>query len=293
MKANSKSSKSWTGILCCAVLIWFIQFAGSAWAAEDKELFDKGSTYSLRGQWDKAIDCYRRLVSQYPTSRHAEEAQFWIGFCQQQSGDYSPAIQTFRTFAARYPTSSYAPQALYRMGEIYENNLNEYDKAIVVYGAVGSQYPASPEAAPSLNRKATIEEQVQNNFKGARQTYQRVLSMAESKKDMYPEYEISARDRIAFIQENSDNGYKPLKIYTRALSLEESGAIDKAIEGYCSIVKKYPKSSLVDDASFRMIKCWERKGVITKVREEGWHFLSAFPTSKYAPQVRLLLQIYR
>lgn len=278
-------------VVCGVVLICFIMLTGFVLADEEGDLYLQGSLYCQQLQYDKAIDVFQKLVGKYPSTRFLD-SYFWIGYCQQQSGNYQQAIQTYRMFASRYPQSGYAAEALYKIGEIYEKNLNDYDKAIVAYSEVGKSFPRSQVEVKSLVRTANIQELVKKDFLGAKQSYQRVNELVSDNKNVYSGYKEKSRERIAFIQENSDNGYQPLKLYTQSLAFEEQGNIEKALEGYNSILKKYPKSALVDDASFRIIKCWEKKGVIPKVKEEGRNFIKSYPGSEYAPQVQTIIQKY-
>ena len=293
MKVNDTMNGLRASVLFCVVLLCFALTMRAASAGEDEKLYNQGSVFCMQGQWDRAIECFSKVVTQYPSAPFAEPSYFWLGYSRQQSGDYSQAVQTLKAFAAKYPQSKYAPEALYKVGEIYDKNLNSNQKAIAAYSEVENRYPSSQQAIKSLLNKAKNQELKANDFYGAQQSYSRAITLANENKSVYQGDKEKAQERLNFIQRHSDNDYKPLTLYTQAVTAEESGNIDRAIEGYRAIVNSYRRSSLVDDAAFRKIKCWERKGVIMKVKEESRSFLSNFPKSSYIPQVKSLLRSYR
>jgi tol-pal system protein YbgF len=278
-------------ILLLVALLALSMGLGKVFAGEEEELYLKGNTFCMQSQWDRAIENFRNLVSRYPDTKYAD-ARFWIGYCQVERGEYTEAVETFKSFVQKYPRDNYAAQALYKIGEVYEKYLNDYDKAVSAYNQVERQFPESSVAQQARFNNAYIQEFANQNFSVAQSKYKEVEKTSQSRKDVYPGYGEKAQQRIAFINQHSDNGYKPLRLYTQSLNLEEHGKPDKAIEGYGSLISKYPRCSLADDSAYRMIKCWESKGVVAKVAEECRKFLASYPDSDFVPQVRLLLKRY-
>jgi TolA-binding protein len=280
-------------IFILLVLSLFFHLAGEsrAFAGEEEELYLKGNTYCMQSQWDKAIENFRNLLSRYPDTKYAD-ARFWIGYCQVERGEYTEAIDTFKSFQKKYPRDSYSAQALYKIAEVYEKYLNDYEKAIAAYNQVEKQFPESSVAQQARFNNAYIQEFANQNFPAAQSKYREVEKTSQSRRDVYPGYGEKAQQRIAFINKHSDYDYKPLKLYTQSLNLEEHGKLDKAIEGYTSMISKYPRCTLADDAAYRIIKCWEGKGVVAKVADECRKFLAGYPDSEFVPQVRVLLKKY-
>gem|GEM_PF-1927658 len=281
-----------SGVISILVLtVCVIMLSGAAQAGEEQDLYSQGSTYCIQNQWDRAIESFTALLKKYPSTQY-EDSSFWLAYCYAEKGNYEVAIERFKAFVQKYPRNGYAAQALYKVGEINEKYLNDYEKAILAYKEVQKRFPESPAAFQSMMNKAIINEVIQQDFQSAKIAYQEVMGQSRSRKDVSPVYKEMAAQRIAFITQNSDNGYKPLKIYTQSSNYEEQGKLDKAIEGYAGLILKYPQSNIADNAQFRLIKCWERKAVVPRMREEARKFLASYPGSEFAPQVKLLLQKY-
>jgi len=273
-----------------ALAVCILLLSGAAYAGEEENLYSQGSSYCMQNQWDRAIESFNTLLKKYPSTKFVD-SHFWIAYCQAEKGSYEVAIGRFRDFAQKHPRNGYAAQALYKVGEINEKYLNDYEKAILAYKDVQKKFPESRESVQSAMNNAFIKEFKEKNFQEAINGYKQIVQ-SYSRPDVYSGYREMAAQRIAFITQNSDNGYKPLKIYTQSSNYEEQGKLDKAIEGYANLILKYPQSSLADNAQFRLIKCWERKSVVPRMKEEARKFLASYPGSEFAPQVKLLFQKY-
>lgn len=274
-----------------AFAVCLLLLSGAAYAGEEENLYSQGSSYCMQNQWDRAIESFNALLKKYPSTQFVD-SHFWIAYCHAEKGNYEVAIARFRNFAQKYPRNGYAPQALYKVGEINEKYLNDYEKAILAYKDVQKKFPESPVAVQSAMNNAFIREFTNKDFPGAINEYKAMMAKLDSRPDVYSGYREMAAQRIAFITQNSDNGYNPLKIYTQSSNYEEQGKLDKAIEGYAGLILKYPQSNIADNAQFRLIKCWERKSVVPRMKEEARKFLASYPGSEFAPQVKLLIQKY-
>ncbi|MDQ7823560.1 MAG: tetratricopeptide repeat protein [Candidatus Eremiobacteraeota bacterium] len=278
-------------VLVMLILVFFCIAPSGANAGEEEDLYVQGNSYCMQQQWDKALESFSTLIRKYPSTRFGD-TPFWVGYCQMEKGDYSQAIETFKGFISKNPNNSYVAQAMYKVGEIYEKYLCDYNKAVLAYGDVAKRFPESQVAVQSLFNNAVIKEFTQGDFSGAQRNYQKVTQIAGGNTNVYSGYKERAQQRIAFIEKNSDNGYRPLKIYTQSFALEEQKKLDKAMEGYTGLLAKYPASTLADDAQFRIMKCWEKRGVVAKVKDAGRKFLKDYPQSEYVPQVKTMLQKY-
>jgi TolA-binding protein len=291
MKPEIGNSASKLLLLVLALLSMVMLIRAPAFAAEEESLYIQGNASIMQCQWDKAIEDFSELLRKYPGTRFVD-ASFWIGYCLNEKGNYMQAIEKFRSFATKYPQNSYSSQALYKIGEIYEKNLSDYNKAIDAYNVVERKFPASQAAVQSIVNRSNLTESLGNNFGQAQDGYGKVIRMVTERKDIYQGYKDMAQQRVTFITANSDFGYKPLKIYNQAMAFEEHNRMEKAYECYIALIGTYPKSTLADNSSFRIVKYWEKKGLIPKVKEEGKKFLSTYPQSEFAPQVRAILQKY-
>ncbi len=68
------------------------------------------------GEYEAAIDRFRRFLQNHESSDYADNALFWMGECYFKLGDYERAVLTFQDVVKRYPGGNKVPDALYRQG---------------------------------------------------------------------------------------------------------------------------------------------------------------------------------
>lgn len=71
----------------------------------------KGQGYVDTGEIDKATAIFLKLLIEYPASRPAAEATFFMGYCLMLQGQFENASQALRLVVQDYATSRYAQKA--------------------------------------------------------------------------------------------------------------------------------------------------------------------------------------
>ena len=87
------------------------------------------------------------VVEQIPTV--SEEDAYTAAYAQIQKRDFTQAVQQMSDFLAQYPSSRYAGNAHYWLGELYFAE-NDLDKSNVDFNTVLQNYPQSNKIAASL-----------------------------------------------------------------------------------------------------------------------------------------------
>lgn len=77
-------------------------------------LMDLGRQQLARGATSAARAAFSDLLTQYPTSDLAPEAQYWIAEAYSSAGNAVEADSVFALVAEKYPTSERAPVAIYK-----------------------------------------------------------------------------------------------------------------------------------------------------------------------------------
>lgn len=135
--------------------------------------FNIGVTLEKQGNLPESIAAYQALITKYPDSPAAAEAQYQIGFVywsQSRSGSYDrmasdKAREAFEDFIARYPKSEKIPQAQENLKSLSEREIQGalgiakfYDKqknykaAYIYYNQTIKQQPGSADAETAKNR---------------------------------------------------------------------------------------------------------------------------------------------
>jgi tol-pal system protein YbgF len=71
------------------------------------------------GQYQQSIAAFEKFKTQYPDSKYADNAQYWLGEANYVSREYKKALDAFQQLIARYPNSSKIPGARLKIGYVY------------------------------------------------------------------------------------------------------------------------------------------------------------------------------
>jgi tetratricopeptide (TPR) repeat protein len=92
--------------------------------------------------WTEAASAFLRFVRKNPTSPHAGEASFWVGYCQVKSQNFEQAIHTLQPFVESRSEEKWADDALLQLGHAYQG-AGEGDLALECWKRLVEKYPES------------------------------------------------------------------------------------------------------------------------------------------------------
>ena len=118
------------------------QPAGPGPATLYKLAFDQMS----RGSHSTARTGFQDLLTQYPSSDLAPDAQYYIGETLQAEGNTAAADSVFSVVVSKYPTTPRAATALYKHG-LFLQKAKRDREARQAFQTVIDKYPRSDEAA--------------------------------------------------------------------------------------------------------------------------------------------------
>jgi len=122
----------------------------------DEDLYNKSLAIYRDGKFKEAMTGFERLIAQYPESRYAENAQFWIGECHMSMKQYEQAILAFQKVITDYPKGNKVPGATYRQAiAFYE--INDKISARLLLNRVIRSYPKSEEAGLAKKKLDAIK----------------------------------------------------------------------------------------------------------------------------------------
>jgi len=94
--------------------------------------YQSGVVYRYKGDENKAINSFEKLIRQYPEADKADDALFQIAQITYETGDYGSAIDKYQNYVRKYPESNYIPYCLLNQAVSY-NNLKNYKGAAENY----------------------------------------------------------------------------------------------------------------------------------------------------------------
>ncbi|MEW6752292.1 MAG: tetratricopeptide repeat protein [Candidatus Latescibacterota bacterium] len=100
---------------------------------------------------EQATEQFRAFLDRYPKHPQAPNALKQLAMIAQQKGDMDGAISHYSKLLTDYPKSDQADEAQFMIAFIYEEYLHDLDQARVAYQRVIDNYPSS-ELAESAQR---------------------------------------------------------------------------------------------------------------------------------------------
>ena len=98
-----------------------------------------------QGDYEAARDGFQKLIKQYPKSKNADNAQFWIGEIYYHEKWYEKAILEYQKVIEEYPDGNKVQASLLKQGFAFLN-LGDTSNARLILSELIKKYPKSNEA---------------------------------------------------------------------------------------------------------------------------------------------------
>ncbi|MGB6012140.1 MAG: tol-pal system protein YbgF [Desulfobacterales bacterium] len=98
-----------------------------------------------QGDFEAAREGFNKLITQYPTSKNADNAQFWIGEIYYHEKWYEKAILEYQKVIEIYPKGNKVQASLLKQGFAFLN-LGDKSNARLILSELIKKYPKSNEA---------------------------------------------------------------------------------------------------------------------------------------------------
>ena len=121
----------------------------------EAELYATGKQAFDDGQYDAAREKFQELISTYPKSKNADNAQFWVGEIYYREKWYEKAIMEYQKVIENYPDGNKVPASLLKQGLSFYN-LNEQANARLILQEMINKYPTSNEAKIAREKLKTF-----------------------------------------------------------------------------------------------------------------------------------------
>ncbi|MBL7685021.1 MAG: tetratricopeptide repeat protein [Deltaproteobacteria bacterium] len=185
---------------------------------------------------------------------------------------FEDAIKIYLNLADADPKNTKTPEILLQIGDIYNLSLNQIDKALQTYTLVSIRYPSTNFALQAFTKKAEIYfatdqhqqalkeyQNILENFPNLKEKelYQLKLGIAHLK---LKQFEGARREFKLILDQNLNTPLADQVLFHTANSYFLEDKPNQAIPIYQSLIKNYPKSSMLDEAKFNMADCYESLG---------------------------------
>ncbi len=123
--------------------------------AGPNQLYMTGRDQLLRGATATARMTFQELITNYPQSDYAADAQFWIAESLAKENNVPAADAAYAAVVSAYPTSAKAPTALYKRAQLVLKQGNTA-QARQLFEQVISRFPRSDEAELATEALKTL-----------------------------------------------------------------------------------------------------------------------------------------
>ena len=179
-----------------------------------KTLLDIGIIYYDQGDYNTAITNFQQLITDFPDSEYADDAQYYIAWSYYNLASYEQAISEFEKIKNNYPNSEFIDDSDFYIAYCNEKKLGYYVKALLQYYSFLDNYPES-EYADDAQLGIGDCCYAMSQYNSAIEGYQKVI-------DNYPQSHL-----LALAQYSIAHSYRRMAKYDNAIN-----AFEKVIDNY-------------------------------------------------------------
>ena len=203
----------------------------------DYAYYQKGLVLTYLEKNIEAKAQFDLVVTQFPTSRYADDALFQTASIDFEKGNYQVAIRAYSQLIKFKPKSYLVPAALLKRAGAY-NNIQVFEESIRDYRRILSDFPTSTSASGAL---IGVQEALANV--GRSEEFSAILSDYKKRNPESTEVE-----KLAY--ENAKNLYFTNKY-------------PQAIDAFIEFINDYGSSSLAYDAAFYVAESYYKTNQIS------------------------------
>jgi TolA-binding protein len=184
----------------------------------------------------QAVDLYRQVLSEYPTSQLADEALFGVGLAMEQSGDFDEALRTLESLERRFPSNDFVEQARDAVKRIQLFELKSRETGVEKLALLIGDVIAQKSRGDLSFRLAEIYFHELKDYEHASQYFRAALDAGVDAKNEPSAWYYRAK------------GYEYVAWKAEKEKPEHGGMIARACDAYEELLKRFPSSDFSDDA---------------------------------------------
>ncbi len=96
---------------------------------DDFGLFNQAMDLRIRREWDQALEKYRLLKQNFPTSKYVDDAEFWSAYIMEEQGKDEEAFSAYQLLKDNYPGSPWVDDATMRQIGLAEKFMRQGKKS--------------------------------------------------------------------------------------------------------------------------------------------------------------------
>ncbi len=122
----------------------------------EEDLYESALAKFRAGKSEEALAGFKHFLGNYPKSKLADNAQFWVGECYFSLRQYEQAILAYQEVIKNYPDGNKVPNAMLRQALAF-NEINDTTSAKLLLKKIVKTYPNSSEAKIAEAKLKTVK----------------------------------------------------------------------------------------------------------------------------------------
>ncbi|OGD74566.1 MAG: hypothetical protein A2Y64_00925 [Candidatus Coatesbacteria bacterium RBG_13_66_14] len=208
------------------------------------EWFELGKGYYEKEEWEAARGCFENVMIVYPSSKYADDSQFYLGMAYYDEGLYLEAQAIFEDMAASYPNSPLTDDARYNIGRCYFKRAPDFQRDTELIKAAVGEYRRTLKLFPG----SELTPQIQEAIREAEELEARKLDhiVYVYRRMDHPRSVILYTDML--LGSYPDSMYVPRNLWRRGEALLDLGYTDDARSDFERVLAEYPDDEYAADA---------------------------------------------
>jgi len=125
--------------------------------AAEREAYQQAFDLLRELRYEQATSAFRDFLKQYPNSRYAHIAQYWLGEAAYARRDFAQAISDYQALLQNHPQSAKRADAMLKIGYSYQE-LKRTEDARRMMEKLIELYPDSTEAGQARNQLKRLKQ---------------------------------------------------------------------------------------------------------------------------------------
>lgn len=121
----------------------------------DADLYTSSKQAFDQGDFEAARKGFHKIITDFPTSQHADNAQFWIGEIYYREKWYEKAILEYQKVIENYPKGNKVPASLLKQGFAFLS-LGDKANARLILNELAKKYPDTNEGKIAVQKLKEI-----------------------------------------------------------------------------------------------------------------------------------------
>ncbi len=125
---------------------------------KEQQAYQSAFNLLKAGRYDQAAKSFQKFLTEYPTGKFADNAQYWLGESYYVTRNFDNAVREFENLVTNHPDSQKLTHALLKIGYIHDE-LGRKEKAGEVLLDLTKNYPQSTAAGLAAKRLERMRSQ--------------------------------------------------------------------------------------------------------------------------------------